>query len=46
VVSKEALIEVAWPNQAVEENNLTVQIAVAMTRSRMRERYRSGAHEG
>src|SRR5215467_9052064 len=27
VVSKEALIEVAWPNQAVEESNLTVQIA-------------------
>jgi class 3 adenylate cyclase/tetratricopeptide (TPR) repeat protein len=27
VVSKEALIQVAWPNQAVEESNLTVQIA-------------------
>ena len=27
LVSKDALIEVAWPNQAVEENNLTVQIA-------------------
>jgi DNA-binding winged helix-turn-helix (wHTH) protein len=27
VVSKEALIEVAWPKQAVEESNLTVQIA-------------------
>jgi class 3 adenylate cyclase/tetratricopeptide (TPR) repeat protein len=27
VVSKEALIDVAWPNQAVEESNLTVQIA-------------------
>jgi DNA-binding winged helix-turn-helix (wHTH) protein/predicted ATPase len=27
VVSKEALIEAAWPNQAVEESNLTVQIA-------------------
>jgi DNA-binding winged helix-turn-helix (wHTH) protein len=27
VVSKEALIEAAWPGQAVEESNLTVQIA-------------------
>jgi DNA-binding winged helix-turn-helix (wHTH) protein len=27
VVSKDALIEAAWPNQAVEESNLTVQIA-------------------
>jgi DNA-binding winged helix-turn-helix (wHTH) protein len=27
LVSKEALIEVTWPNQAVEDNNLTVQIA-------------------
>jgi DNA-binding winged helix-turn-helix (wHTH) protein len=27
VVSKDALIEAAWPNQAVEEANLTVQIA-------------------
>jgi DNA-binding winged helix-turn-helix (wHTH) protein len=27
LVSKDALIEVTWPNQAVEENNLTVQIA-------------------
>src|SRR5215471_12829919 len=27
VVSKDALIEVAWPGQAVEESNLTVQIA-------------------
>ncbi|HUC71616.1 MAG TPA: transcriptional regulator [Stellaceae bacterium] len=27
VVSKDALIEAAWPNQVVEENNLTVQIA-------------------
>jgi DNA-binding winged helix-turn-helix (wHTH) protein/tetratricopeptide (TPR) repeat protein len=27
VVSKNALIEAAWPNQAVEDNNLTVQIA-------------------
>jgi DNA-binding winged helix-turn-helix (wHTH) protein len=27
LVSKDALIEAAWPNQAVEENNLTVQIA-------------------
>ncbi|MBV8118607.1 MAG: winged helix-turn-helix domain-containing protein, partial [Alphaproteobacteria bacterium] len=26
VVSKDALIEAAWPNQAVEESNLTVQI--------------------
>ena len=28
LVSKEALIEAAWPGQAVEESNLTVQIAV------------------
>ena len=27
VVSKEALIAAAWPGQAVEESNLTVQIA-------------------
>jgi hypothetical protein len=27
VVSKAALIEVVWPNQAVEERNVTVQIA-------------------
>ncbi len=27
VVSKDALIEAAWPGQAVEESNLTVQIA-------------------
>ena len=27
VVSKEALIEAAWPNRAVEESNLAVQIA-------------------
>src|SRR5580692_10924806 len=27
LVSKEALIEAAWPGQAVEESNLTVQIA-------------------
>ena len=27
VVSKDALIEAAWPNQEVEESNLTVQIA-------------------
>ena len=27
VVSKDALIEAAWPNQAVEESNLSVQIA-------------------
>src|SRR5580698_9954820 len=27
LVSKEALIEAAWPGQAVEEGNLTVQIA-------------------
>jgi DNA-binding winged helix-turn-helix (wHTH) protein/predicted ATPase len=27
VVSKDALIEAAWPNQAIEESNLTVQIA-------------------
>ena len=27
VVSKDTLIEAAWPNQAVEESNLTVQIA-------------------
>src|SRR6516162_262109 len=27
VVSKDNLIEAAWPNQAVEESNLTVQIA-------------------
>jgi DNA-binding winged helix-turn-helix (wHTH) protein/predicted ATPase len=27
VVLKDALIEAAWPNQAVEESNLTVQIA-------------------
>jgi DNA-binding winged helix-turn-helix (wHTH) protein/tetratricopeptide (TPR) repeat protein len=26
-VSKDALIKAAWPNQSVEENNLTVQIA-------------------
>lgn len=26
-VSKDALVEAAWPNQAVEDNNLTVQIA-------------------
>src|SRR5271166_5598435 len=26
-VSKDALIEAAWPDQAVEESNLTVQIA-------------------
>ena len=26
-VSKEALLEAAWPAQAVEESNLTVQIA-------------------
>src|SRR5580700_7276706 len=28
LVSKEALIEAAWPGQAVEESNLTVQIAI------------------
>src|SRR5579871_3718336 len=27
LVSKDALIEAAWPGQAVEESNLTVQIA-------------------
>jgi DNA-binding winged helix-turn-helix (wHTH) protein len=27
LVSKDALIEVTWPDQVVEENNLTVQIA-------------------
>jgi DNA-binding winged helix-turn-helix (wHTH) protein len=27
VVSKDALIEAAWPGQVVEESNLTVQIA-------------------
>jgi DNA-binding winged helix-turn-helix (wHTH) protein len=27
LVSKDALIDAAWPGQAVEENNLTVQIA-------------------
>jgi DNA-binding winged helix-turn-helix (wHTH) protein len=27
LVSKDALIEAAWPSQIVEENNLTVQIA-------------------
>src|ERR1700756_5441558 len=27
LVSKNALIEATWPNQAVEDNNLTVQIA-------------------
>src|ERR1700760_3821248 len=27
LVSKDALIEAAWPSQAVEESNLTVQIA-------------------
>jgi DNA-binding winged helix-turn-helix (wHTH) protein len=27
VVSKDALIEAAWPGQEVEESNLTVQIA-------------------
>src|SRR5260370_40557645 len=27
VVSKDALIDAAWPGQAVEESNLTVQIA-------------------
>src|ERR1700738_1603903 len=27
VVAKDALIEAAWPRQAVEESNLTVQIA-------------------
>jgi adenylate cyclase len=27
LVSKEALIEIAWPGQAVEDSNLTVQIA-------------------
>jgi DNA-binding winged helix-turn-helix (wHTH) protein len=29
VVSKDALIEAAWPGQEVEESNLTVQIGVA-----------------
>ncbi|MGY4333139.1 DNA-binding winged helix-turn-helix (wHTH) protein [Bradyrhizobium sp. LB7.2] len=28
-VSKEALIEAAWPAQAIEDSNLTVQIAAA-----------------
>ena len=27
LVSKDALIEAAWPGQAIEESNLTVQIA-------------------
>ena len=27
MVSKEALIKAAWPNQAVEDGNRTVQIA-------------------
>src|SRR6516162_11538779 len=27
VVSKDALVDAAWPGQAVEESNLTVQIA-------------------
>jgi len=27
LISKDALIEAAWPGQAVEESNLTVQVA-------------------